>query len=149
MQRVASSEGALALKLLLPESAMRQQWSRMPLRHAVKSIGFIMLLLATVAQAERHPSFQLDAAAKRKLVEKATALKIGDSFQTVTNALGAPTFDRKIARKENGRILGRSLKYYAVIWEHGLVNELLDELVDVTLDEKDRVRSVRIRVTLE
>jgi hypothetical protein len=30
-------------------------------------------------------SFQLDAPAKRKMVEKAMALKVGDSFQTVMN----------------------------------------------------------------
>ena len=109
-----------------------------------------MLLLAVVARAEQqHPSFQLDAFTKRKLVEKATALKVGDSFQTVTNALGTPAFDQMLARKESSRIIRRSLKYYAVIWERGLVNELRDELVDITLDERDRVRSVRIRVILE
>ena len=83
------------------------------------------------------------------MVEKAITLKVGDSFQTVTNTLGVPTKDQRLARKEDSRAIGRSLKYYAVIWERGLVNELHDELVDVTLDERDRVRSVRIRVALE
>ena len=115
----------------------------------MKILALFTLLLVTTARAEQHPSFQLDASAKRKLVERATALKVGDSFQTVTNTLGAPTFDQKLARKESSRVIGRSLKYYAVIWERGLVNELHDELVDVTLDEHDRVRSVRITVTLE
>ena len=118
--------------------------------HPVKTLTLFMLLLAVVARAEQqHPSLQLDASAKRKLVEKATALKVGDSFETVTNALGTPTFDQKLARRKSSRVVGRSLKYYAVIWERGLVNELHDELVDITLDERDRVRSVRIRVTLE
>jgi hypothetical protein len=118
--------------------------------HPLKFLALFVLLLAVAARAEQqHPSFQLDASAKRKLVEKAAALKVGDSFQTVTNALGAPTFDQTLARKESSRTIGRSLKYYAVIWERGLVNELHDELVDVTLDERDRVRSVRIRVSLE
>lgn len=115
----------------------------------MKTLAIFMLLLAVVARADQHPSFQLDASAKRKLVEKATALKVGDSFQTVTNALGVATFDQRLARKESSRTVGRSLKYYVVIWERGLVNELHDELVDITLDERDRVRSVRIRVTLE
>lgn len=115
----------------------------------MKTAALFVLLLVTTARAEQHPSFQLDASAKRKLVEKATALKVGDSFQTVTNALGAPTFGQKLTRKEGDRTIGRSLKYYAVIWERGLVNELRDELVDVTLDDKDRVRSVHIRVTLQ
>ena len=115
----------------------------------VKTLALFMMLVASVARADQHPSFQLEASAKRKLVEKATALKVGDSFQVVTNALDVPTFDQKLARKESSRIIGRSLRYYAVIWERGLVNELHDELVDVTVDGKDRVHSVRIRVTLE
>lgn len=117
--------------------------------HLVKTLALLILLLVTAARAEQHPSFQLDAAAKRKLVEKAAALKVGDSFQMVTNALGKPTHDQTGRTKETGRFISRSLSYYAVMWERGLVNELHDELVDVTLDEKDRVRAVRIRVTLE
>jgi hypothetical protein len=117
-------------------------------RVSVKTL-VLSMLLAIVVRAEQHPSFQLDASAKRKLVEKATALKVGDSFEVVTNALGLPSLDQKLARKESSRVVWRSLKYYAVIWERELVNEFHDELVDVTMDEKDRVRSVRIRVTLE
>ena len=117
--------------------------------HHMKTLTLFLVVLATVAHAEQQPSFQLDTSAKRKLVEKALALKVGDSFQTVTNALGKATSDQTGTTKESGRFISRSLKYYAVIWERGLVNELHDELVDVTLDEKDRVRSVRIRVTLE
>jgi len=97
----------------------------------------------------KHPSFQLDAKAKRLLVEKAAALKPGDSYQSVTNRLGTPTYDKALARKEDSKVIGRSLKYYVVRWETGLVNEHHDELVDVFLDERDRVRSVSIRVTLE
>ena len=97
----------------------------------------------------KHPAFQLDPKAKRFLVEKAVALRPGDSFQSVTNKLGAPTYDQALARKEDSHVVGRSLKYYAVRWEAGLVNELHDELVDVFLDERGRVRSVSIRVTLE
>jgi hypothetical protein len=83
------------------------------------------------------------------LVEKAVALKPGDSYQNVTNKLGTPTYDQVLAKKANRRSLGRSLKYSVVTWEAGLVNELSDELVDVVLDERDRVRSVSMRVTLE
>jgi hypothetical protein len=99
--------------------------------------------------APKHPSFQLDAKAKRVMVEKAVALKPGDSYQSVTNRLGTPTYDQALARKEDSHLVGRSLKYYVVRWETGLVNEFYDELVDVFLDEEDRVRSVSIRVTLE
>ena len=115
----------------------------------MKFLALFLVMLATVAHAGQQPAFQLDAAAKRKLVEKAMALNVGDSFQTVTNALGKPTHDQTGRTKETGRFISRSLKYYAVNWERGLVNELHDELVDVTLDEKDHVLSVRIRVTLE
>ena len=97
----------------------------------------------------KRPSFQLETQAKRALVEKAASLKAGDSYQTVTNKLGIPTHDQRFARKESSRVIGRSLKYYAVVWESGLVNEIHDEFVDVSLDERDRVRSVRIRVILE
>jgi hypothetical protein len=117
-----------------------------------------LLIAATVgASAEgqttspKHPSFQLDVQAKRVLVEKATAIKPGDSYQSVTNRLGAPTFDQRLATKHNNpmRVIGRSLKYYLVIWEAGLVSEGHDEFVDVFLDEHDRVRSVHFRLTLE
>ena len=37
------------------------------------------------------------------------------------NALGVLTFDRKLAAKESGRVVARSLRYYAVIWERGIV----------------------------
>lgn len=97
----------------------------------------------------KHPAFRLDAKAKRVLVEKAVALKPGDSYQSVTNRLGMPTYDQALARKEDSHVIGRSLKYYVVRWETGLVNEFHDELVDVFLDEQDRVRSVSIRVILD
>ncbi len=96
-----------------------------------------------------HPSFQLDAQAKRLLVSKATSIKPGDSYQSVIKKLGKPTHDEKLAQKESDRIVGRNLSYYAVIWKDGLVNELHDELVDVFLDEHDLVKSVHIRATLK
>ncbi len=104
---------------------------------------------APLPNAPIHPSFQLDAQAKRTLVEKARSIKQGDSYRRVIGKLGTPTYDEKVARKENDRVIGRSLSYYAVIWEEGLVNEQKDELVWVFLDENDRVQSVDIRVRLE
>lgn len=47
---------------------------------------------------------------KRALVEKALALSTGDSYQTVTNRLGVPTFDI-MHQDKNGKFFGRSLKY--------------------------------------
>lgn len=116
----------------------------------------VLLLAASVnisaeaqTPAPKHPFFQLDAQAKRALVKKASTLKPGDSYQSVTDRLGAPTHDQKMMRKESSRVVGRSLSYYAVIWQSGLVNELHDELVEVYLDEHDLVRSVHIRVSLK
>jgi len=117
----------------------------------ILSLLFMSTAVLAHAQtkASTRPSFRMDMSSKHKLVEKAGALIRGDSFQTVIGALGKPTFDLPLVRKEDGRKIGRSLKYYAVVWETGLVNELHDELVDVALDENDRVRSVLIKVTLE
>lgn len=107
-----------------------------------------LILAASVARAEQQPSFQLNATARRKLVENAVTLKVGDSFQTVTNALGTPTFDQPVFDKDNPDIVGRDLKFYAVIWQHEPANETRDELVDVKLDKTGHVRSVYIKVTL-
>jgi hypothetical protein len=121
----------------------------------MKFLLFILFATSAIVSAAseqaslKHPSFQLDAKTKRALVEKAMLLKPGDSYQSVTNKLGTPTYDQVLARKENHRVVGRSLKYYVVTWEAGLVNELQDELVDVFLDEQGQVRSVHLRVTLE
>lgn len=76
------------------------------------------------------------------------ALKMGDSFQTVTNALGVPSFDQPLLGKDSREIVGRDLKYFAVIWQPGSADESQNELVDVTLDKAGRVRAVYIRLTL-
>jgi hypothetical protein len=113
---------------------------------------FLSLLIVTTVFAEpqlKKPAFQLAASAKRTLVEKALTLKRGDSYESVTNVLGKPTFDQSLDRKEDGRNIGRGLSYYAVVWEAGLVNVLHDELVVVHLDECGRLKSVYFKVTLE
>lgn len=112
------------------------------------SVLLFLFLAAALARAEQQPSFKLNPAARRKLVESAVALKVGDSFQTVTNALGTPTFDQPVFDKDNPDIVGRDLKFYAVIWQHEAPNEMRDELVDVKLDKTGHVRSVYIKVTL-
>ncbi len=114
---------------------------------------FLPLLFALVAAsasaAPQPPWFQLDAHAKRVLVEKAVAIKPGDSRESVIAKLGKPTRDQSVAPKQGTRVTRRYLSYYAVIQERDLVNELMDEYVEVVLDERNRVRSVHIRVTLE
>jgi len=91
----------------------------------------------------------MDAQSKRASVEKACLIQMGNTYQTVTNKLGIPTHDQWLARKEDGRVIGRSLKYYAVKWQTGLVNERHDELVHIFFNEYDEVKSVRIKVNLE
>lgn len=106
------------------------------------------VLAAETSAGIQKPYFQMAVGEKRELAEKATNIKAGDSFNFVIEILGKPTFDQRLARKESGRLIGRSLKYYAVKWESGLVNELKDQLVQVFLDEHDRVTSVHMRLTL-
>src|SRR5713226_1381721 len=135
-----------------PHRLKRRQTSR---NRSMKRLLSLLIVAAASAGAEpqtalpKQPFFQLPVQAKQTLMEKAETLRSGDSYQTVVSRLGAPTYDQVLMRKENSRIIGRSLRYYAVIWESGLVNEIHDELVDVILDEKDRVRSVHIKVKVE
>lgn len=107
------------------------------------------LITTSASAAPQQPWFQLDAHAKRALTEKAATVKAGDSYESVIRKLGKPTHDEKLARKESDRVIGRALRYDAVIQEQDLVNDLMDEFVEVFLDERNRVRSVQIRVTLE
>lgn len=117
--------------------------------------GYTALLVSCATEAppppnapQRHPSWSLSPAAKRKLAQNASKLHVGDTYGTVVAALGKPTYDQPMARKESNRIVGRSLKYYAVRWEAGLVSELYDELVSIWLDTHNVVRDISIRVTL-
>ena len=117
----------------------------------MKTLILLSFLFAAnlMARAEQQPSFRLTAAAKRKLAEQAVALKVGDSFQTVTNTLGVANFDQPMLEKDGREIVGRDLRYFAVIWQPGSADEQQNELVDVVLDKAGRVRSVYIRMTLK
>jgi hypothetical protein len=101
----------------------------------------------TARVEQPHPAWTLSPAEKRKLVQAASTLRAGDSYETVVAALGKPTYDQVGVAKESDRVIGRSLRYYAVRWETGLVNELHDELVHVWLDPQNIVKSVSIRIT--
>lgn len=108
----------------------------------------LLLTLPGLASAAK-PAFELDEKATRALVEAALQLKNGDSANTVISKLGKPTTDQVMQRKRDAKPFGRTLGYYAVIWERGLVNELFDEYVRVFLDDQDRVKSITIRITLK
>jgi len=108
----------------------------------------IPVLAAEPFVSGQTPYFQMTAAEKRLLAEKASVIKIEDSYKNVIRKLGKPTFDQPLVAKTSDRVIGRNLKYYAVIWENGVINELNDELVEVFLDESNQVISVYIRLTL-
>ena len=85
--------------------------------------------------------------AKRALVEKALALGVGDSYQTVTNRLGVPTFDTKHQNK-SGSSFGRTLKYSFHTQGTDLLEGSFPESVVVYLDSQGRVRYVTLKVTI-
>ena len=95
-----------------------------------------------------HPSWTLSAAEKRKLVSRAAKLKVGDSYETVIAVLGKPTEDRRLMPKGSSVSHGRLLRYQAVIWESGLVNEYHDEYLSVVLDTKNAIREISVRIIL-
>ena len=114
----------------------------------MRILTLILMLLTSAIQAQQAPSFELAPDAKRKLVEKAATLKAGDSFQAVSSALGTPNQDQRILQDENGvRIPLRLLKFDVTVWDKP--NAWRNESILVKLDGADRVRSVRINVTLE
>ena len=85
--------------------------------------------------------------AKRALVEKALALRVGDSYQTVTNRLGVPTFDTKHQNK-SGSSLGRTLKYSFHTQGADLLEGSFPESVVVYFDSQGRVRYVTLKATI-
>jgi hypothetical protein len=120
----------------------------------MKTTIFMLLLTISLACAQSKivnshpPSFHLDVAAKRKLVEKALTLRAGDTFATITNALGNPTLDQVLFVNKEGRSVDRRLRYNIVIWERDKFDEALDEFITLSLGEGDRLQGFRINVTL-
>jgi hypothetical protein len=113
---------------------------------------FILLLLGACAiygqdHFRRKPSFELDNSAKRKLVEKALALKSGDSFETITNALGTPSFDSMAS--PGPRKSGGFLRYDALIWRATALVSGIDEFIYFHLNDSNRLRKIEISITLQ
>jgi hypothetical protein len=94
------------------------------------------------------PAFQLDAQAKRALVGHALALHAGDTVESVIASLGKPTYDQTLTPKQSSEPIARTLKYYAVVWETGRVNEIHDQLVDIVFDADGRLQRIDIQVSL-
>jgi hypothetical protein len=114
-------------------------------------ISAIVAALCSAGYSGESPSQGLPAESssqtKRALVEKALALSVGDSYQTVTNRLGVPTFDTKHQNK-NGRFFGRSLKYSFHSQGTDLLEGPFSESVVVYLDGQGRVRYVTLKATI-
>ena len=113
--------------------------------------SFLLILPAVLAWSGEssnatNPYFALSSDEKLQLLAKAKTVQIGDTYDSVLSKLGKPTYDNILARKENREIIGRSLMYYAVRWEEGLVNEIHDQLVIIYFDTSDKVQKVHIKI---
>lgn len=119
---------------------------------------FISLFLtigtvAAVAQSitERTKFVSLSRAATRNLLEKAVTLKKGDSYQTVTNALGKPDLDGTGGfRSDRPGPASRVLQYNVSRPEGASFDNQHASYVTVSLDFKtDLVTSIFIKTSFE
>ena len=114
---------------------------------------FILLLVGGCAlygqgHFRRRPLFELDNSAKRKLVEKVLTLKSGDSFQTITNVLGTPSFN-SMTNAESYKAVGGFLRYDAlVVSSYTGLSRVNDELIYLWLDSSNRLTRIEMFVTL-
>ena len=114
---------------------------------------FLLLLLGACAlfgqvQVGRRPLFELDNSAKRKLVEKVLTLKTGDSFQTITNTLGVPSFN-SMTNAEAYKAMGGFLRYDAlVVSSYAGLSRANDELIYMWLDNSNRLTRIEMCITL-
>jgi hypothetical protein len=114
----------------------------------------LFLLAATISVStwageppSQHSDSELGTKAKRTLVDKALTLKAGDSYQTVTNRLGIPTYNTRHQNK-NGSWIGRSLKYDFHSRGSDELEGAFTESVVIFLDGHDRLRYITLKVTL-
>lgn len=109
----------------------------------------IIHILASVVYANdsiNTPYFQISEASRRTLITNAKKIKVGDSYRQVVETLGQPSFDQMLTLKENDQNIGRVLKYYAVVWEKNLVNEIKDQFVRVVFNNSGIVTEIEINV---
>ncbi len=115
---------------------------------ALISLMLVVVVAGALAQSVTHRTkwVSLPQGARRKLVEKAVTLKSGDSYQSVTNALGTPDIDKGFSAQ------GQRLLHYNLSRPEGaapLQNEH-SFYVRVYLNSKtDRVQSVYIQAALQ
>ncbi len=114
------------------------------------SFLFLVGIIGALAQETRFIGRPPDE--QRKIVEKAIRLKAGDSYQTVTNALGKPDLDKGFGSNGVGptqRLLHYNLSRGAST-PLGFDGGFNTRFVQVYLDIKtDRVDSVYIKAVLQ
>ena len=117
------------------------------------ALVLVIGLAAVVAQSitEHTKIIGLPPAAARKLVEKAVTLKSGDSYQTVTNALGKPDLDQAFGgRSDRPGPAQRCLHYNLFRPEGAPLGREPARYVEVYLDFKtERVDSIFIKASLQ
>lgn len=119
-----------------------------------KLIPFVLLVgvAAALAQSITHRTkfVSRPAGEARRLVEKAVTLKAGDSYQTVTNALGKPDLDQGFGGRSDRPGPAQRLLHYNLSRPEG--TPLGGEhamFVQVYLDFKsERVDSIFIKASL-
>ena len=104
------------------------------------------LVFAEEGNDPSKPYFSMDLDKKRELLKNAKTIKVGDSYETVPTKLGKPTYDHFVGLKETHEITGRRISYYAVVWKENLVNEKHDQLISISFDKADRVKSIHIKM---
>ena len=114
------------------------------------SIIFFVGITGAIAQETRFVGRPQDE--QRKIVEKAIKLKQGDSYQTVTNALGKPDLEKgsgSDGKGPTGRLLHYSLFRGAstrVDCEEGFNTRFVQVILDI---KTDRVHLVYIHAVLQ
>jgi hypothetical protein len=95
------------------------------------------------------PAFELDAAARRALVEKTLALKIGDTYDTAIEKLGKPSNDDEQWFSQPREYVGRAVEYWVVRESKvGSIEINRDQYVFLTFDKDNRLAAIYIRITL-
>ena len=121
------------------------------MKKLLSPLTLLFLIVASVVYAgdtKVTPYYQISEASKLTLLTNAKRIKIGDSYKQVIRILGQPMFDQILVSKENDQNIGRVLKYYAVIWDRNLSNEIKDQFIRVMLNNSDIVTSIDIKILL-
>ena len=107
-----------------------------------------LIFFSLQANASQKPYSELSISEKRVLAQNSLKIKAGDSFPKVISIMGEPTLEKLISHKQTQKVTGKIIRYYAVIWEHDLVNEIYDEYIMITFNEKGIVTKVYAKISI-